>query len=481
MMSFTTEELNAGFMSTTLLNNYFHYFTGTNKLEKISPTAGGTVTAPFATNNRSFTSYDLNGNLTADGLRGTNLLYDRANLPYRVSNGNTTYAFGYNTADARIFKGNDNQAYYYLAGSVYDMKNDKWEHYPGGLAVHKNNSLHLIIKDHLTNTRAIVMDGTDNCAGSMGYQAQYDYYPFGKVLRKYESVTSRYKSTNHEKDTESGYDDRGARWWDDERLTPIQPDPHADKYPTMSPYSSFACNPISIIDRNGKDIIFYNQKGAEINRTVQDGDHQYYMQAANGNHTINGQNYFQGVSYNSFFGDQTDMKLVQQIDYNTLATKENVVDVMNNYVNSIVGNKQLGVTEFLTKSNEGNIYDFKNQVLDNLQATPQKAAYTAYMHEGVLYNRNEAGNLLWGAASARAGVADGMAWFAAQGYTLLTERKSDETGEWNAINQGRGYMGAGGFPRNTNFLGTKTQGDDPTKGGSNPLSEWIKEHSPFAK
>ena len=42
-------------------------------------------------------------------------------------------------------------------------------------------------------------------------------------------------------------------------------------------------------------------------------------------------------------------------------------------------------------------------------------------------------------------------------------------------------MGAGGFPRNTNFLGTKTQGDDPTKNGGNPLSDWIKEHSPFAK
>jgi hypothetical protein len=35
MQSFTTEELNPGFMSTALRTNYFHYFAGTNKLEKI--------------------------------------------------------------------------------------------------------------------------------------------------------------------------------------------------------------------------------------------------------------------------------------------------------------------------------------------------------------------------------------------------------------------------------------------------------------
>jgi hypothetical protein len=64
----------------------------------------------------------------------------------------------------------------------------------------------------------------------------------------------------------------------------------------------------------------------------------------------------------------------------------------------------------------------------------------------------------------------------------LTEGKSDEMGEWNAINQGRNYMSAGsGFGNNRNFWGTQTQGEDQTQGGNNPLSDWIKEHSPFTK
>ena len=150
-----------------------------------------------------------------------------------------------------------------LAGSVYDMKNDKWEHYPGGLAVHKNNSLHLIIKDHLTNTRAIVMDGTDNCAGSMGYQAQYDYYPYSKILRKQESPRSRFQSTDHEMDLETGYNNRNARWYDDESFQFLQTDPVADVYPSLTPYNYVSRKPISFIDPTG---MYETEADAEANR-----------------------------------------------------------------------------------------------------------------------------------------------------------------------------------------------------------------------
>ncbi len=271
MQSFTTEELNAGFMSTALRTNYFHYFSGTNKLEKISPTAGGNVTAPFTTNNRSFT-YDKNGNVMTDNLRDQTMSYDRANLPYKSVKANgSTQSYGYNTADARIFKGNDALAHYYLAGSVYDMKNDEWEHYPGGLAVHKNNSLNLIIKDHLTNTRAIVMDGTDKCAGSMGYQAQYDYYPYGKVLRKTENPRSRFQSTDHETDEETGYNNRNARWYDDESFSFLQIDPMQTTYPSWSPYHYVARNPISLLDPTGMN--WYQSTSGDNNQYIwYDGD-----------------------------------------------------------------------------------------------------------------------------------------------------------------------------------------------------------------
>jgi RHS repeat-associated protein len=200
----------------------------------------------------------------------------RADLPYAIVRGQNTTRFGYNTSDARIFKGDQTNARYYIPGiGSYDLSSKTWEHYPAGIAQIRDNVLHYTIKDHLTNTRAIV--GTTATCTTPGTITAYDYYPYGKILRKFESVASRYKSTNHEKDDETGYDDRGGRWWDDERLTPIQPDPHADNYPSLSPYSSFGCNPISIIDRDGKDLIVIgSSNNSEIRRIALTGDDRYY-------------------------------------------------------------------------------------------------------------------------------------------------------------------------------------------------------------
>ena len=156
-----------------------------------------------------------------------------------------------------------------LAGSVYDMKNDKWDlsasggTYPGGLAVHKNNSLHLIIKDHLTNMRAVV-DVNSGCSGPT-YQAQYDFYPYGKILRKVEAPRSRFQSTDHETDLETGYNNRNARWYDDESFQFLQIDPLATKFSSWSPYHYVNCNPIRFNDPTGMDTALFGlNSGVQI-------------------------------------------------------------------------------------------------------------------------------------------------------------------------------------------------------------------------
>ena len=158
-----------------------------------------------------------------------------------------------------------------LAGSVYDMKNDKWDlsasggTYPGGLAVIKKISsvynLNLIIKDHLTNTRAVV-DVNDGCSGPT-YEAQYDYYPYSKILRKQETPRSRFQSTDHETDLETGYNNRNARWYDDESFQFLQVDPVSDVYPSLTPYNYVGRNPILKIDPTG---MYETQADAEANR-----------------------------------------------------------------------------------------------------------------------------------------------------------------------------------------------------------------------
>ena len=111
------------------------------------------------------------------------------------------------------------------------------------------------------------------------------------------------------------------------------------------------------------------------------------------------------------------------------------------------------------------------------------------MVNGVLYNRNETGNILWGATTAKLGLTGELTWLGSQGFTFVTERQADEVGEQNAIYRGRTSYG---IPTQSNtpsmwdyfinskratttyekrdegylnrdFIGNPTQGDDPTK------------------
>lgn len=241
-------------------NYFYNYESSTNKLIQVAPTSNfNSVPSTVDANNRTL-AYDYNGNLKTDNFRKTSLYSGRANLPYQINNATSSIYFGYNTADARIFKGNSEQALYYLAGTgVYDLNRDTWEYYPGGIAQIKDNQLHYLVKDHLTNTRAII-DASDACNGASAVSA-YDYYPYGKILRKFESVSSRYKSTSHEKDDETGYDDRNARFYDDESLNFLQTDPLAEKYFSWSTYHYVGRNPISIIDPTGEEWFEYKKDG----------------------------------------------------------------------------------------------------------------------------------------------------------------------------------------------------------------------------
>jgi RHS repeat-associated protein len=184
----------------------------------------------------------------------------RADLPYAIVRGQNTTRFGYNTSDARIFKGDQTNARYYIPGiGSYDLSSKTWEHYPAGIAQIRDNVLHYTIKDHLTNIRAIV--GTTASCTTPGTITAYDYYPYGKILRKYESVESRYKSTNHEKDSETGYDDRNARFYDDEALRFVQVDQLAHERVSWTPYNFCRNNPINNIDPTGNDWYKHDESG----------------------------------------------------------------------------------------------------------------------------------------------------------------------------------------------------------------------------
>ncbi len=78
-----------------------------------------------------------------------------------------------------------------------------------------------------------------------------DYYPYGKTLREFVFVRERFQTTYHERDRETGLDNRGARFYDGDVGRFLSADPLAAKYAGWSSYNYVLGNPIMFIDPYG--------------------------------------------------------------------------------------------------------------------------------------------------------------------------------------------------------------------------------------
>ncbi|MBR4176145.1 MAG: RHS repeat-associated core domain-containing protein [Bacteroidales bacterium] len=98
---------------------------------------------------------------------------------------------------------------------------------------------------------------TDN--GGLAVQ-HLQYLPYGEryVDQRISGYSERFTFTGKERDEETGYGYFGARYMDHELMTMwLSVDPMSDKYPSMSPYSYCAWNPVKLVDPDGKMIDDY--------------------------------------------------------------------------------------------------------------------------------------------------------------------------------------------------------------------------------
>ena len=103
------------------------------------------------------------------------------------------------------------------------------------------------LTDHLGSVRVSVTEDGQ----AIGYD---DYYPFGAQMpgRSYTSGTpTKEKFTGKERDTETGLDYFGARYYDSSIGRWLAIDPKASKYPAWSPYNYTMDNPLNLIDPDG--------------------------------------------------------------------------------------------------------------------------------------------------------------------------------------------------------------------------------------
>jgi RHS repeat-associated protein len=110
------------------------------------------------------------------------------------------------------------------------------------------------LNDHLGNTR--VTFRADVCDGvPVKYYIDHaiDYYPYGKTLREYYPLQKeRYLTTQHERDAETTYDNRGARLYDADVMRFLSVDPLAADYAGWSGYHYVLGNPLVFVDPDGR-------------------------------------------------------------------------------------------------------------------------------------------------------------------------------------------------------------------------------------
>jgi RHS repeat-associated protein len=251
------------------------------------------VSSNSSDDQRIFT-YDAKGNMMTDAERGLlHVQYDQANMPTSLSLDPSDYGvdegvnmdYFYTSAGQRFAKqlsydDEVQETEYYFSDATGAMQgirktalndNDTWELYVNGTGREaKINSLpnsdvmlwgspDFYLKDHLGNTRVVASGGCG--PDGLSIEQAVDYYPYGKVLRQYANgEVERFLSTEHERDSETGYDYRGARFYDADLARFLSTDPLAADYPNLSPYAYVANNPIMYIDPDGRKILPHNKK-----------------------------------------------------------------------------------------------------------------------------------------------------------------------------------------------------------------------------
>ena len=107
---------------------------------------------------------------------------------------------------------------------------------------------------------------------SDGYAVQHLHYlPWGEdfVDQRSSSWNAMYTFSAKEKDAETGYSYFGARYYSSDLSIWLSVDPMAGKYPSLSPYTYCADNPVKLVDPNGEEINpIFNKAGEYVGKTT---------------------------------------------------------------------------------------------------------------------------------------------------------------------------------------------------------------------
>jgi RHS repeat-associated protein len=199
--------------------------------------------AALGNNQLSGYSYDAAGNMTSDPTDGITLNYD----PENRLTGAAGYTYTYDADGNRVKKSNSTTGtlYWYMTPGVVAESDlagtlkSEYIFFEGDRVARKDfpgNTIAYYFSDHL-KTASVVTDS----AGTI--KSESDYYPWGGELQLTANDSNHYKYGGHERDSETGCDYFGARYYCNGFSRFLSPDWSA--VPVPVPYADFS-NPQSL-------------------------------------------------------------------------------------------------------------------------------------------------------------------------------------------------------------------------------------------
>jgi len=293
-------------------------------------------------------------------------------------------------------------------GSTTNSAFNEYVFFVGRRIARRNSSSTVLyyFEDHLRTSREIVQAGqTTPC-----YDA--DFYPYGGERTPIVNTCSQsYKFTGKERDSESGLDDMGARYYSSSMGRFTISDPmflNADRLAEpqrLNLYLYSRDNPLRYFDPTGLDDITYDQSGKEIDRQNQHGrwwhlfhDDTYTLQADN------------GKTY-KLDAPLTPLKNGERYEIVPAAVTGQILgDFVAKQANR--GHEFTTLAEVLQKSPSRGDWDFKRKAL-----TPRQNRTSLFeMESGSLYHGDYVGNVAFGFIMASGGYPAVIAEAGAGGY-----------------------------------------------------------------
>jgi RHS repeat-associated protein len=184
-------------------------------------------------------AYDAAGNMTADGTDGLTLSYDPEN---RITGaGGSVYTYDADGNRVKKANGSTGTLYWYMTPGIVGesdlsgVMKSEYVFFNGERVARRDlvspTGVFYYFSDHL-KTASVITDSAGNI------KAESDYYPWGGELQFVNADSNHYKFTGKERDSESGLDYFGARYYSNGLGRFITPDWAAKA--TAVPYAEFA-------------------------------------------------------------------------------------------------------------------------------------------------------------------------------------------------------------------------------------------------